>query len=126
MLHDFVIMYLSQNVKFLRKRRGLNQTALGEKLGITKGAVSGYESGASLPGVETLVKIAQLLAVSIDDLVFRDIEKEGTSGAPAPQSIDPAEQTFKRLNELLEARVKTLEREIRKNNPDLADELGIG
>ncbi|MCB0654186.1 MAG: hypothetical protein KDC85_23095 [Saprospiraceae bacterium] len=35
------------------------------------------------------------------------------------------EEIYERMNKLLEQRVLTLEREIRKNNPDLADELGI-
>lgn len=118
-------MHIGQNIKFLRKKQGLNQTQLGEALGITKGAVSGYENGSSIPGVETLIKIAQLLEISVDDLIFRNIEKQGTSGDPAPKGDELEDQTLIRLNELLETRVRELEREIKQDNPDLAKKLGI-
>lgn len=118
-------MYIGQNIRFLRKRKGLNQTQLGEYLGITKGAVSGYESGASLPGIETLVKVGELLDVSLDELVFRDMESEGTSTLSNKAASESTDSTLLRLNELLETRVKTLEREIRKYAPELAKELGL-
>ena len=119
-------MYISKNIKILRKTNRWNQTELGEKIEVSKAAVSSYESGVSIPPLQSIVKLAQLFEVSLDDLVLRDIEKEGTSGAPVPRINEPKEQSLVRLNELLEARVRTLEREIKRNNPDLAVELGIG
>lgn len=118
-------MYIGQNIRFLRKRKGLNQTQLGEHLGITKGAVSGYESGASLPGVETLIKVAELLEVSLDELVFQNIELEGSLNLLTRRSNESNESTLIRLNQLLEERIKTLEREIRNHAPELAKELGL-
>ena len=118
-------MYISKNIKFLRKASGLNQTDLGEKVGKTKEAISTYERGKNEPSIEIVFSLARLFDVAVEDLVLRDIEKDGTSGNPAPQSNEVDDDALMKINKLLEKRVITLEREIRRTNPDLADELGI-
>ncbi|WP_216830585.1 helix-turn-helix domain-containing protein [Alkalihalobacterium elongatum] len=56
-------------LKRLRKENGLTQQEVGDKLGVSKVAVSGYENGIRSPETETLKKIASLFNVSIDYLV---------------------------------------------------------
>ena len=69
--------------------------------------------------------MAQFFEVSLDDFVFRDIEKEGTSAAPAPQ--DPAEMDAVLLSTIkrLERHVMDMEEKIRENDPELARKLGL-
>ncbi|WP_257385541.1 helix-turn-helix domain-containing protein [Tahibacter caeni] len=55
--------------KQLRKASGLTQEAIALELGLTKGAVSAWEAGASEPRIETLRALRSLLGVSFDDLV---------------------------------------------------------
>lgn len=55
--------------KRLRKENGLTQQEVGDKLGVSKVAVSGYENGIRSPETETLKKIATTFNVSIDYLV---------------------------------------------------------
>ena len=118
-------MHIGKNIKFLRKSKGLNQSKLGELVDISNATVSSYESGVNQPGIDTVAKLAMVLEVSIDDLIFRDIEKEGTSNKPAPKSGKISDDEVMQLNELMMHRIRELEREIKMDNPELARKLGI-
>ena len=51
-------MEFGDKLKKLRTARGLNQTALAERLGVRKSIISAYESQMRMPSLEMLVKIA--------------------------------------------------------------------
>lgn len=53
----------------LRKRAGLSQAQLGEKVGLTNKAVSKWENGQAKPGLDIVHKLADVLSVSVDDLL---------------------------------------------------------
>lgn len=118
-------MYLSRNIKFLRNKRGWNQTELGDRIEVSKASVSSYEAAVNQPTIDTLVNLAKLFKLSVDDLLFRDIANEGTSERPLPMLSRVEEPLFEDMNRLMKLRINELEREIRRHNPDLADELGI-
>ena len=59
----------------LRKKQGLSQVQLAEKLNITQGAVSQWEMGLSKPKSEILPELAKVLNCTIDELFKKD--KEG-------------------------------------------------
>ena len=52
---------LGKKIKLARVELDLNQTELATKIGTTQESISRYESGLSLPSLETLVKIAKAL-----------------------------------------------------------------
>jgi DNA-binding XRE family transcriptional regulator len=54
---------------FYRKRAGLTQATLAERAGIAQGFLSEIEAGRKSGDVQTLRKIADLLKISLDDLV---------------------------------------------------------
>ncbi|HMI11962.1 MAG TPA: helix-turn-helix transcriptional regulator [Bradyrhizobium sp.] len=54
---------------FFRKKRGLSQDILAKRAGITQGYLSEIEIGRKSGDVQTLRKIADLLKISLDDLV---------------------------------------------------------
>ena len=58
-------------LKELRKKCGLTQTELGNKIGVTKSSISQYESGYHEPDLETVKHIADVLGVSLDVLMDR-------------------------------------------------------
>ena len=62
-------MELGDKVKKLRTDRGLNQTALADRLGVRKSIISAYESLMRKPSLEMLVKIALEFSVSVDWLL---------------------------------------------------------
>lgn len=62
-------MEFSERLKDLRKQAGLTQVDVAEKLGISQPAYASWERGVKKPTQENLVKIAQILNVSVDYLV---------------------------------------------------------
>lgn len=52
----------------LRRKQGLSQAQLAEKLNITQGAVSQWEMGLSKPKSEILPELAKALNCTIDEL----------------------------------------------------------
>ncbi|WP_455443738.1 helix-turn-helix domain-containing protein [Streptococcus salivarius] len=68
-------MEFSERLKDLRKQIGLTQVDVSEKLGISQPAYASWERGVKKPTQENLVKIAQILNVSVDYLVGNSEEK---------------------------------------------------
>lgn len=60
-----------QRLKELRLKKGLTQTELGKKLGISQKSYSHWESGKTEPSLENLIKLADLLEVSVGWLFGR-------------------------------------------------------
>ena len=53
----------------LRKKAGLSQSEIAEKLFVTRQAVSRWEQGGTVPEIETLQAISKLFNVTINDLL---------------------------------------------------------
>ena len=53
----------------LRKKAGLSQAQLGEKVGVSNKAVSKWENGTAKPGLDAVHRLADVLSVSVDDLL---------------------------------------------------------
>jgi len=129
-------MHLSNNIKTLRKRKGLTQEDLSKVLDKTKATISDYEKGKSTPPLEVALQLCDIFNVDLNSLVNRDLEKEAPAGSKAPSSppIDYRAQyealkkqvrTLERVNHLQEQRLADLERMIRKHAPGLAREIGL-
>lgn len=65
-------MILSEKLILLRKERELSQEQLAEQLSVSRQAVSKWESGASIPDLDKIIKMSQLFGVSVDYLVRDD------------------------------------------------------
>ena len=61
-------MTLGQRISQYRKGLGLSQEALGEQLGISRQAVSKWETGAASPDMENLLALAKVFGVSVAEL----------------------------------------------------------
>src|SRR5690606_23716295 len=68
-------MYLSSNIKFLRKRRRLTQSGLAELLGINRSGVNNYENGSVIPPVQTLIALSDHFHLSVDTLLRIDLSR---------------------------------------------------
>ena len=85
-------MNIGEKIFLLRKQFGLSQETLAEKLGVTRQAVSKWESGSSVPELETVVALAKTFGVTTDYLLSYD--------APTPHaapSAPPKEDWLDRL-----------------------------
>lgn len=58
-----------KKLRELRKRRGLSAEQLGDKIGVARTTVFGYEQGQRIPDMITIKKIAELFNVTVDYLV---------------------------------------------------------
>ena len=61
-------MTTGEKIAALRREHKLSQEALGEKLGLSRQAVSKWECGRSLPDIGLLPVIAECFSVSLDEL----------------------------------------------------------
>ena len=66
----------SENLKILRKQKGLTQEALAIKLHITRQTISKWEKGMSVPDSEQLIKIAVILETTVSELLGTKVENE--------------------------------------------------
>ena len=64
-------MKIAENIKFYRKALGLTQEKLAVLLNGRKSLVSNYENGYSTPDIHTLIQLADIFQVTLDELVGR-------------------------------------------------------
>jgi len=62
-------MSLGQTIRTLRKRRGMDQKELADKLGLAQSTVCDWESGKTCPRHARLATLARVLNVSVKRLV---------------------------------------------------------
>jgi AbrB family looped-hinge helix DNA binding protein len=71
-----------KNLIQLRKMHQMTQEALAEKVGVTRQAIAKWEAGDSVPDLQTGQKLAEVLNVSLDELV--SFETENQAGLMMP------------------------------------------
>ncbi|MBE6700262.1 MAG: helix-turn-helix transcriptional regulator [Ruminococcaceae bacterium] len=73
MIYDIMSLgdIMKNNLKLLRKEKGLTQIALQMKTGIEQALLSKFETGERTPPTETLLVLAEFYDVSIDYILCR-------------------------------------------------------
>ena len=66
-------MNFCNNLQKLRKNKNISQEQLAEELGVSRQAVSKWESGASYPEMDKLVLLCKTFNCNLDDLINKDI-----------------------------------------------------
>lgn len=66
-------MVIGEKIKIARKNKGWTQQELGKKLGISKVSICGYEKGTRIPTMENFIQLLDVLEVSADYLLGREI-----------------------------------------------------
>ena len=64
--------YFPENLSLLRRRAGYTQESLAEALNVSRQAVSKWESAQSMPDLDKIVQLSELLGVSTDYLLKSD------------------------------------------------------
>ena len=70
-----------------RKRAGFSQEALALELGVSRQAVSKWERSESSPDTDNLIALAQLYGVSLDDLLYKDVEDDPESASESETAV---------------------------------------
>ncbi len=76
-------MSLAENLQYLRAREGVTQEQLAERLDVSRQSVSKWESAASYPEMDTLLKLCDMFQVDMDTLLRGSVENslsEDTAG----------------------------------------------
>ena len=82
-----------ENLKTLRKQKGFSQEELATRLHVVRQTISKWEKNLSVPDADTLIRLAEILEVSVSELLGAKIENENAAS-------DVAEQ-LSRINEQL-------------------------
>lgn len=68
-------MSFSENLQFIRAQAGVTQEQLAEQLDVSRQSVSKWESAASFPEMDTLLRICDLYDVNLDTLLRGSVEE---------------------------------------------------
>lgn len=95
-------MTMGQRLLALRTRAGLSQETLAERLGVSRQSISKWETDASIPDLDRLVRLSEIFGVTLDELVKgtadapsgsdANNQTEIPSGAKIPRRIWPGQQ----------------------------------
>lgn len=77
---------LSEKIRDLRKKSGLSQEELAEKLDVSRQAVSKWELGAAVPTADKLLELSDFFGVSLDYLMRFDSDN---SENPVSDATNP-------------------------------------
>ena len=83
---------LAENLKALRKARGLSQEELAARLHVVRQTVSKWEKGRSVPDADLLVRLAEELDTTPAALLGPEVPPEAEGGGTAEQLGRIAEQ----------------------------------
>lgn len=67
---------IDANIKYLRKRAGLSQEELAEKIDVSRQSVAKWENGESLPDIIKCRDLAMLFGTTIDNLINYSFEDD--------------------------------------------------
>jgi len=67
---------INTNLKYCRRELALTQAQMADKLGIKRSLVGAYEEGRAEPRLATLVNMARLFGITLDQLVTTDFSKK--------------------------------------------------
>ena len=77
-------MSFANNLTTLRKVNNMSQEELAERIGVSRQTLSKYETGESLPDIEKCRMIADAFAVSVDDLISYETNRDENMGLAIP------------------------------------------
>lgn len=97
-------MYLPNNIRFLRKSKGLSQDDLADFLGYKSfTTIQKWESGIAEPSILVLHKMADYFGIDINSLVYEDLEAADASSLVPRQGECP--EGYSRLDDMDKAKV---------------------
>lgn len=66
-------MFLGENIQYLRRKNGLTQETLAQRLGVSRQTVSKWESGEALPELTKLPELGDVFGCKLDTLLREDL-----------------------------------------------------
>lgn len=91
-------MTTGEKIAVLRKEQGMSQEALGEKLGLSRQAVSKWEADQAVPTMDNLMELSKLFGVPVDTLLRPDAELAPKTEDTAEIPTENGSQSVKNVN----------------------------
>ena len=91
-------MELYEKLYELRRASGMSQEELAEKLGVSRQAVSKWESGATQPELSKLIELSKLYSVSVDELLSLEHAKPEQDAAESPVQSNAEKASAEKLS----------------------------
>lgn len=86
---------LQENIRAFRQKKGMTQEELASRLHVVRQTVSKWEKGLSVPDAELLIRLAEVLEVSVAQLLGSEAEAE------TEEKPDVMIEQLSRINEQL-------------------------
>ena len=94
------MMTFSEKLMDLRRKSGLSQEQLADRLGVTRQSVSKWESGTAMPELVKLISLSDIFGVSVDYLVKDYLEEPEDADGGDDLSAQQAVRLEKKVDEL--------------------------
>ena len=95
-------MTFSEKLTGLRRKSGMSQEQLADRLGVTRQSVSKWEGGTAMPELVKLISLSELFGVSVDYLVKDWMEEpDNPCGGSGEISSKQADRLEKKVDELV-------------------------
>ncbi len=100
-------MILADKIIELRKKNGMSQEELAEKLGVSRQSISKWEGAQSVPDMSRILAMADLFGVSTDYLLRDDMETPETAAPAAVSDDSPVRRvSMEEANRFLEEKAR--------------------
>jgi methanogenic corrinoid protein MtbC1 len=98
----------AEQLKYIRRERGISQKLLAEALGIGQTTIANYERGTRTPNVELIGKMAIVLQTSVDELIGMNAVSAETAKSKVHHLVKKSYQSYcdQLLHELLKGDLK--------------------
>jgi transcriptional regulator with XRE-family HTH domain len=93
-------MFIAQNLKFIRKKKGLSQEEMATLLGLNRSTYSGYENEVAQPNLELLLQVAQGEKIPLESLISKELSKLSAHDLDQMQGAWKSEASGKHLRVL--------------------------
>ena len=93
----------SEKLLDLRRREGLSQEQLADRLGVTRQSVSKWESSTAVPELSKLIALSELFSVSVDYLVKDHLEEPEHPSEPSPPSTAKLEAQVEEISRFFQS-----------------------
>lgn len=99
---------LSENIRNLRKAKGLSQEELAIKLNVVRQTISKWEKGLSVPDASMLISLAEELDTSVSILLGETVPQQGESESDIKRLSEKLEVINLQLAKRSAARIRTI------------------
>lgn len=129
------VMSVGENIAYFRKKLGLTQEMLFERIGITAQAVSKWENGVTNPDISLLPRISEALGIGIGDLFDGSRERRAVGFGQLPDAAyDAVLSVFRRARcdfygidaVVTDARIREVRENITRAACRLGERIGEG